>query len=270
MKKNIPGFIVLLAFLSVITGCSSSRISKTSPLTLKILSYNIHHANPPSKSAEGLIDMESIAKVIRESGADLVGLQEIDVHTIRSGKELDQAKKLGEMTNMYSHFVKGIDYQGGEYGIAILSKFPILRADSLRLPMKPGIGGEPRVMAVITVEPVKGQKINFATTHLELNKENRELQAAAISHYFENTKSPVILCGDFNAKPESVEIKNLDLHFKRSSIPNGFTIPHLTPNREIDFIMYRPENRFKVLKHVVIDESYASDHRPVFVELQLQ
>jgi len=268
MKARICNYLLFaFAFLSfIIANTSIAAIKKDKPL--KVLSYNIHHANPPSQPK--LIDLPAIAKVINESGADLVALQEVDVNTIRSGKGINQAKELGRLTDRHFFFVKGIDFEGGEYGIAILSKFPILKTDSLRLPMKEGLEGEPRVVAIITVEPTKGKPVVFASTHLDLKPEHRELQAKAIVEKLGNLKTPVILCGDFNAKPDSEVIAILDKNFKRSSIPNGFTIPVINPNREIDFVMYNPEKKFQVKKHIVINESYASDHLPVFVEFSMK
>lgn len=233
--------------------------------TLKTLAYNIHHANPPTKP--GLIDLPAIARVINESGADLVALQEVDVRTERAGVNNDQAAELAKLTGMYSHFVKAIDHQGGDYGVAILSRFPILDQGGEHLPMAESIGGEPRVIAFVTVEPAPGKPVTFASTHLDLKPENRRLQAAYIADRFAATPHPVIVGGDFNAVPESDVIGILDQHFRRSQIPNGFTIPVDNPTREIDFIMYRPANGFKVVRHTVIDEPYASDHLPVYVEL---
>src|SRR5690606_1629000 len=116
---------------------------------IKILSYNIHHANPPSKP--DLIDLEAIAKVIMESGADLVAVQEVDVYTERSGKESHQAEELARLTDMFYFFSKGIDYQGGEYGTAILSKYPISDMQRHELPNLEGVNSEPRTLAVVTV-----------------------------------------------------------------------------------------------------------------------
>ena len=250
-------FLLLFSF-----GLNSLYAQKSS---VKVLSYNMHHANPPS--LPGFIDLPAIARVINGCGAELVALQEVDVHTERSGKAINQAAELGRLTGMHHYFVKGIDYQGGEYGIAILSKFPFLKTDSLRLPMQAGIGGEPRVLAITTIKIASGKKLTFACTHLDLKAENKALQAPAITQKLSRIKHPVILCGDFNAKPDTEVIAHFDRYFTRSSIPSGFTIPEKNPNREIDFVMYRPAKKFGVLKHEVIREPYASDHLPVYVEL---
>ncbi|QNL52399.1 endonuclease/exonuclease/phosphatase family protein [Olivibacter sp. SDN3] len=230
------------------------------------MTYNMHHANPPSKPE--LIDMQAIAKVINSYQPDLVALQEVDVNNRRSGESLDQAAELGKLTGMEHFFVKGIDYEGGAYGIAVLSRFPILKVDSLKLPMDQNSGGEPRVLAVITVETANGDSLLFACTHLDLKEENRMLQANAITAKFKDTLLPVIIGGDFNAKPGSDVINHFDEHFKRSSVPGvaAFTIPEKQPNREIDFIMYKPKDAFKPVKHEVVKEPYASDHLPVYVE----
>lgn len=105
----------------------------TSKNSLRVMTYNVRHCNPPSK--KGVIEVESIARVINEANPDLVALQEIDRFTKRSGLELDQAKELGKLTGMHSYFVKAIDWDGGEYGIAILSKFKILDSVNIQLPM---------------------------------------------------------------------------------------------------------------------------------------
>lgn len=232
--------------------------------TLRILTYNIHHANPPSRP--DYIDLPAIAKVVLESGADLVALQEVDVHTERSGKESDQAAELGKLTGMYHYFAKAIDYQGGAYGVAILSKLPFVKTESHPLPQAEGLPAEPRVLALVTVEPVAGKPLVFGCTHLDLKPEHRILQAQHIAAVLAPPDKPVILGGDLNAVPGSDEISYLDRYFQRSSIPNGFTVPVNSPRREIDFILHKPIAYFSVVKHQVINELYASDHLPVYVE----
>ena len=199
--KNLLFFSQLLLTFLFFNSCAFVNSNKSSALKVKVLTYNIHHANPPSKV--DFIDLPAIAKVIIESKADLVGLQEIDVNTVRSGRKINEAAELGKLTGMHYYFAKGIDFQGGEYGIAILSRFPIIKAEKLVLPMKTGIGGEPRVMATITIEPIKGEQIIFANTHLDLKPENRILQANAIVNYLDKMQLPIIFCGDLNTSPGS-------------------------------------------------------------------
>src|SRR5699024_4851423 len=176
------GFIGCLLFtLGFFSSCGNQQShsgSQANPqidslATLRVVTYNIHHANPPAKP--GVIDVEGIARVIKETGAELVALQEVDVNTTRSGLELNQAKKLDQLTDMHYFFSKSIDFQGGRYGNAVLSKFPIVDSLALNLPIDEQIGGEKRSVAAITVELPAGQQIIFASTHLGFKSETNRL-----------------------------------------------------------------------------------------------
>jgi endonuclease/exonuclease/phosphatase family metal-dependent hydrolase len=237
--------------------------------TIKVMTYNVRHCNPPSK--KGVIEVASIAKVINDAKPDLVALQELDRFTKRSGVELDQAKELGRLTGMYSYFVKAIDWDGGEYGVAILSRFKILDSMHLSLPMADGIAGEARAVAIVKVK-IKTKELLFASTHLDIVKEHRELQASKIVDYFSKSKIPVILAGDLNDMPESTTLKLFGNHFQLTcALPScGKTFPQVNPTRTIDYIMYKPERFFKTVNHQVIPDEYASDHRPVMATLEFE
>ena len=255
-----------LLFLFIgLSACSEKNHSSKSAdkgIILKVLTYNIHHANPPSKP--DFIDLDAIAKVIMESGAELVALQEVDVNTTRSGQSSDQAEALAKLTGMEFSFSKGIDYQGGEYGTAILSKYPLLDHQRFELPNLDGVDSEPRTLAVATVD-IQGTKMMFGNTHLDYtNAENNLLQVKRIIEIFKEENLPVILGGDFNAVPESASIQLLDQHFTRSCTEDcAFTSPQSQPKRTIDYLMVSSDSGLEVLEHQVIEETYASDHRPV-------
>jgi endonuclease/exonuclease/phosphatase family metal-dependent hydrolase len=260
MMKKIKTLLFVLAVLSV-NVYGQTDVTKE----LRILCYNVHHCNPPSK--EGFIDIDAVAKVINNAQPDLVALQEIDVHTERSGAPVDQAKELGRLTGMYSFFAKTIDFQGGEYGIAILSKFPLITTQVLALPMEHNTGGEPRAVAAVVVEPVDGFKITFVSTHLDVKEENSALQIHAIVDYVQGMDAPVILAGDLNVEPDSYVVQELDKVFQRTCTECPFTIPEVKPTHTIDYISFTPKGAFDVVKHEVIKEPYASDHLPVFAVL---
>lgn len=258
---------IAFCFLLFIVGLFSfhKATAQEKKVKLKVLSYNIHVGNPPAKP--GITDLNGIAKVINDSDADLIALQEVDVYTNRSGKDLDQAKELGKLTDRHYYFVKTIDHDGGEYGIGILSKFPIVNKESYLLPIADVARSEQRAIAIVTVEIEEGIFLDFASTHFDLTPQTRLLQSAFVVNLAQKRKYPMLLGGDFNATPDKDEIKLLDSYFKRSSISDGFTFPVVKPTTEIDFIMYTPESKFKVERHEVIDEHLASDHLPVFVEI---
>ncbi len=231
---------------------------------LRVMSYNIHHANPPSKPK--FIDIPAIAKVINDSGAELVALQELDINNQRSGVDLDQAAELGRLTGMHLFFAKGIDFLGGQYGVAILSKYPIIDEKRYALPMVEGSGGEPRALAVVTVQHPQGKKFTFACTHMDLKEENRLLQAEFIVKRLAKIKRhPVIFAGDLNAEPGSAVI---DIFYERfrNALYDGPTYPQVNPENQLDYIMYRERDDLRVENPKIIKEAYASDHFPVYAE----
>ena len=279
MKK-----IVLFAAIvfAIAAGCARKTIAGTKTphrnsqdtgrsAVIRVLCYNIHHANPPSRT--DLIDMKAIANVINTERPDVVALQEVDVHTTRSGSSLHQAEELGRLTGMKAYFAKAINYAGGEYGIAILSKHPMESMKNHPLPTAAGSGGEPRTLATAVITLPQGEKILFACTHLDAqrNDTNRIIQAQKIVDLLQSEKFPIILAGDFNAPPATPTINIFDKYFTRSCMTDcAFTIPVINPTKTIDFIVYAPANRFSVIDHKVIPETYASDHRPVLAVLRLQ
>lgn len=273
MIKKLFFYAAVFAAFSACAGSPEKEVvidppAKDKP-NLKVMSYNIHHCNPPS--AGDKIDVEAIAAVINKEKPDFVALQEVDVNTERSGKGKNQARQLAELTGMNFFFAKAIDHQGGDYGVAVLSRFPIL--DSVRhiLPIDNAIGGEIRTIAAVTAEISKGKKVMFASTHLDLKEQNRKTQAELIVKHFANAAYPLIIGGDFNAKPDSPVIGYLDQHFTRSCKHDCMpTIPVENPNRAIDFIMFRPGSAISSISTRVIDEKYASDHLPVVVELKVK
>ncbi len=259
LKLNRMAWLLALVLISISNAWSQSR--------LKVMTYNIHHANPPAKP--DYIDIHAIAKVINDSGADAVALQELDVNNMRSGKNMNQAEELATLTGMHHFFAKGIDFQGGEYGVAILSKYPIVGARRYALPIIEGSGGEPRALAVATLLLDGGEKVTFACTHLDLVEENRLLQADfIIKKLGKKRKMPVIFCGDLNAEPGSAVMDRFLTHFSRS-IPDGPTYPQVNPSQRLDYILYRPKDSLTVTKPKIINETYASDHLPLYVEFEL-
>lgn len=263
-----------LLFLLVITlaacaGQMKSRTSaKNSPVLIRVMAYNIHHANPPSKP--GLIDIDAIAKAIRNQNPDLVALQEVDVNTIRSGK-FNQAEEIAKRLGMSFFFAKAIDHEGGDYGVAILSKYPMNESKIIRLPTEVSTKGEPRILATAKITLPGGKIIRFGSTHLDAQREavNRELQIKEINRITADEKLPFIIAGDFNAAPGSTVIDLLDQSFTRSCQQCEFTIPVINPNKTIDFIAYTPKSKFSVQSTTVIPERYASDHLPVLGVLQV-
>src|ERR1700754_997538 len=206
MKMRLILFFSLIFFIQ----CSVTKQNMTSN-ELSIMTYNIHHANPPSK--ENVIDIDAIAAVINKENPDIVMLQEVDVNTGRS--KINEAVVLAEKTKMNFYFGKAIDFDGGGYGVAILSKYSLSNAATHKLPTLAGTNGEPRVLATANIT-VNGKQLTIACTHLDhlRNDTNRVMQINAITEMLKNEKNPVIIAGDFNATPGSKVINTLDQYFQ--------------------------------------------------------
>lgn len=273
MKQSF--FYLLLLPAVLMASCSDGCNIKLKPIdvlsdTIKVMTYNVHHCNPPIKSL-GEIDIDTIVGVIKKQNPDLVAFQEIDDHTSRSGA-FNEAEEIAKKLNMNFYFGKAIDYDGGGYGVAILSKYPISDLMTIPLPAVTGFTGEKRVLATVKVTFPNGKVIRFGSTHLDVTSQaNRELQVEEINQVSSSESLPFIIGGDFNEAPGSNTINLLDSYFTRSCISGcGFTIPVINPIKTIDFIAFRPSDKFKVMEHKVIDERYASDHLPVMTVLNIK
>ncbi len=268
MRTILYNFI--LAACLALTGCAGKTVgSQTSEQLqeIKVMSYNIHHANPPGH--KGVIDLEAIARVIRDQKPDLVALQEVDVNTSRSGK-VNQASALAQLLGMNFYFARAIDFDGGKYGVAILSRHPLSEMETIPLPEDAAPRSEDRVLAIATVTLPSGKTIRFGSTHLDVeNAANRLQQVQTISQIADQEKRPFILAGDFNDLPESQAIAELDKIFSRTCQSNcAYTFPQDVADRTIDFIAFTKESGLQVVSQQVIPERYASDHLPLVATLR--
>lgn len=228
------------------------------------MTYNIHHgANKEDEDR-----LEEIGSFIRQSGADLVGLQEVDSVCKRSGG-VDQMKKLGEITGMYHAFVRHFAYQGGAYGQGILSRYPVSEIRNNRISLlKKDTTRES--LALISANILLPGKINivFASAHYTLDEATRIIQASETVSLFASKHIPVIFTGDLNATPDKKEIRYLDTFFTitdTSSIP---TFPVDKAVKTIDYIYVSTADLacVKSFKVPVVDHS---DHLPVISTIEL-
>ena len=234
-------------------------------LRLRILSYNIHHA----EGVDGKLDVPRIAQVILSVDPDLVALQEVDKNTIRTGK-VNQDIELSRLTKMNSVFGSNITFQGGQYGNAILSKFPIIKNKNFLLPNVDS--GEQRGLLQSQIQISNKENILFFSTHLDHRRSDKErlASAKAINQIISlDNKSPAILAGDFNDVPDSPTLKELGKVWLRTNKKILRTIPASKPSRQIDYIFVQPKERWKIIESQVLDEDIASDHRAIFSIIEL-
>lgn len=255
--------IVLVLIVTAITGCAARNTPDVdTPPRLRVMTYNIHHG----RGADGVIDLPRIAAVINAARPHLVALQEVDIRTRRSGGT-DQLAELAKLTNMHAHFGKGRDFEGGDYGQAVLSRWPIASAQVHALP--PDNEADRRIaLAVRIAGDGKRPDVHFISTHLHHADDNhRFAQAKRLIELLDDDPA-VILTGDLNAIPGSATIDLLLEHFTDTTPDTALTFPAAQPTKKIDYVLLPRGSEWRVMRWKVIEESVASDHRPVVVELQ--
>lgn len=257
IERVISMGAVILAALPMVAGAGES---------FRLLSYNIHHGEGMDKK----LDLVRIADLIKAENPDVVALQEVDKNCVRSGK-VDQPAEFAKLTGMTAHFQKAMDYDGGEYGICLLTKGKELEVKGFSLPnsAKPV---EPRVGQAVKLK-ASGGTLTVANTHLEVSSSALRLaQVQFLMQALTKEENPgvVILAGDFNSQRgdavmSAVTAADWEVPEKMGN-PN--TIPSGKPAREIDFAVLRPKGSLKVVDYRVPEEAVASDHRPILIELK--
>lgn len=241
---------------------------------ITVFSYNIHIGiGTDEKSA-----LERTAAVIRSVSPDLVSLQEVDRMARRTGG-VDQAAELAKMTGLRMAFGKaldqpGIDAKGGEYGVAILTRLPIRWFRTRPLPFTRGY--ETRTVLEAELEWSKGSSepipLRFYATHFDNASADDRLASAKMLVELAgvNPVIPCILAGDLNAAPDSDPLKTLASSWGIAGAGRELpTFPATSPSRQIDYVLFRPKERWKVIETRVVDEPVASDHRPILAVLEL-
>lgn len=255
-----------LLFTLVLAGLALTAADAAEPLSLRVMTFNIHHG----EGIDGRLDLERIARVITEARADLVGLQEVDRGVERTGRR-DLPAELARLTGLAVRFESNLPHQGGEYGNAVLSRFPVKASRNTRF--RAPRPGEQRGFQEIAVE-VGGRELLFINTHLDFRPGDEERLASVDELRLAVSAAgskPVIVAGDFNAIPGSAPMLRM-AEFLRDAWPvvgngPGFTIPVRKPTRRIDYIWHTPGALTPVSALVISTE--ASDHLPVVVEFRL-
>ena len=223
---------------------------------LRVLTYNIHHG----EGTDERFDYDRLAGVIKKLEPDIVALQEVDCGTERASGA-DQARLLAKLCRMRYAFGQAMPHQGGQYGEAILSRFPIEKTFVHPLPYQ--LDREPRAAIEVVIRPAGIGPISFVGTHLcHQSNELRTLQTQRLGQLFPADKgNPAILAGDFNARPGSEPMNVL--------LDAGW-IDTISPRSIIDYILVRSCDPWTVREVIIVDEPIASDHDPVLVVLQWQ
>ena len=254
--------LILINLILSLSSCNSSKENKNdNSEIIRIMSYNIRTCrggdNILNESKEYRYDL--ISDIINKVNPDFVAVQEIDSVTERSSGDFVLGE-LAERTSMYASFVPSIDYQGGKYGIGILSKDKPISYYKVKLP------GREEARSLLIVE---FENCIVACTHLSLTAEDRLSSASIIKDVTKNINKPFFLAGDMNSEKYSKEQNLLEESFQILNDYKQNTIPTYNPNRCIDFI-YGLRNGYtysvKAQKGLYKCKD-ASDHLPLYVDV---
>jgi endonuclease/exonuclease/phosphatase family metal-dependent hydrolase len=191
-KTVTAALCAVLCLLLAVLACGLSDAAAP----LKVMTFNIHHG----EGTDNRFDLPGIAAIIRESGADIVGLQEVDQRTTRSGR-VDQLNVIAEHLGFYYAFGPHFPYMGGNYGLGVLSRYPIVTYRVYPLPTAPGVEAKSLLQATVDIN---GTLIDVFVIHFEVRNEAvRQAQADEASAIAARSQLPAVFMGDFNALPNS-------------------------------------------------------------------
>jgi endonuclease/exonuclease/phosphatase family metal-dependent hydrolase len=250
-------FVVALVWVSPVFG----------KRTLRVMTYNIHVGVGMDKK----LDLQRIAGVINSAKPDLVGLQEVD-RGVKRTEGKDEIVELAALTRMEYAFAPNLDYQGGKYGVAILSRLPIKSTEHRMFENKRE--AERRGMLRVEVE-IDGTRLHFITTHLDYQFEDGRLfETEQLLRFLDGVKGPAIVVADLNDVPTGSAYKLMSTKYDDAWVTSGaagdgFSYPADKPVKRIDHIFYLRSDRIRAKKSWVI-ETLASDHIPVMAELEIK
>jgi endonuclease/exonuclease/phosphatase family metal-dependent hydrolase len=237
------------------------------PARLRVMSYNIHHG----EGTDGRVDLARIAGVIEAQQPDLVALQEVDKGVARTQRQ-DFPAELARLTRMTCLFTNNFHYQGGDYGNAILTRFPVRSWTNTHLRMLRTNEQRGALQAVVAAGP---RNLLFVATHIDFRRDDAE-RLANVEEFTEIVARypdlPVLICGDFNDTPSSRTHRAMAGRFTDTWTAvghgEGFTIPSTLPRSRIDYIWFAPTNAFAP-RRAWVPSTTASDHLPVVAEFEL-
>jgi endonuclease/exonuclease/phosphatase family metal-dependent hydrolase len=256
-----------LPIVALVAGCSTPAKKELPPVTLRVMTYNIQHG----AGADNKVDLLRTAEAINHEQPDIVALEEVDKGVKRTdGRDL--TAELAALTHMTGYFSNNFNFQGGEYGNAVLTRFPILISTNTHYQM---LHSKEQRGVIQLVLDVHGRNVLFMTTHIDYRPDNKErlmniFQVKEIIKKYPNL--PIILCGDFNDFPNTpvhASMKEaLADTWELVGQGDGFTYPSPKPKERIDYIWISPDKSVEPLKAWVPD-TQASDHRPFVADFRL-
>jgi endonuclease/exonuclease/phosphatase family metal-dependent hydrolase len=212
-------------------------------------------------------DVTPFATLIQQHKPDVVALQEVDYKASRSGNK-DFVTELGAALGMFPVFGKTVPSGTGEYGIAVLSRYPFSSTVMHILPNPEGTK-EQRGVLVTTIPFPSGHTLRFVSTHLDHSTDAvRSAMASALNALLLSGSTPTILGGDFNAQPSESAITTTMQSWKRICTDEA-TFPNV-PTTKIDYLFGYPKANCTVISYQVIKRTNISDHCAILAEVEFK
>ena len=249
--------IVLCLFVGLIGAVFSTSLQARKVRTLRLTSYNIQHGEGLDKK----IDHARQARILRKAHADVAAIQEVDSVTKRNGG-LYSLEEIGRKAKMHSTFAPAIKFQGGKYGIGILSKKRPISVHRIPLPGRE----EPRMLLV-----AEFKHYVVACTHLSLTDEDRMASIPIIVEEASKWQKPFVIMGDLNDEPDTPFYREMQRNFLFLNPAYDKTFPANKPNICIDHVAVfvpTPDATISFYRTWVGEETF-SDHRPLHARLGL-
>jgi endonuclease/exonuclease/phosphatase family metal-dependent hydrolase len=225
--------------------------------TIRVMSYNTRNC----RGMDNIVDYKRIADVINDAAPDVIALQELDSATVRS-KGVDVLAQLSNLTEMYPVYGASIPYDGGKYGVGILSKEKPVSQKRISLP------GREESRSLLIVE---FKNYIFCCTHLSLTQEDRLASVSIINQTVKDFNKPVFMAGDINATPESPVLTALKENWVILSNPEQLTIPSNKPRQTIDYIFgYISKGYVYSVPQACLFSTLASDHLPIMAKVLIK
>ena len=224
--------------------------------------------------ADTNIDFQRTADAINHEQPDIVALEEVDKGVKRTAGR-DLTAELAAMTKLTGYFSNNFNFQGGEYGNAVLTRFPILEATNTHYQMLRT--NEQRGTSFNSSSIFTAAKLLFLATHIDYRKENEErlLNVAEMKRIITQYPGlPIVLCGDFNDFPNTpvhrAMAETFDDTWELIGKGDGLTFPSPKPNRRPSDYIWLLKNKSVIPLKAWVPDTQASDHRPFVADFQLR
>jgi endonuclease/exonuclease/phosphatase family metal-dependent hydrolase len=205
--------------------------------------------------------LSAIAAELRAMQADVVALQEVDVRTRRTGF-VDEPVVLASTLGFHHAFAASIKWDEGDYGLAVLSRWPLAAVRRHRLDAPSG--AEPRIVLEVTV-CAGGRPLRLFNHHADGRRLSRESGFSLLRGLVQaHVGYGLLLAGDFNEPPDGPGVRGLvdaglvDLDAEaNSSTADGGRIDYLLADAPIARLASTPR----------VWRTDKSDHHAVLVDL---